>query len=77
MNAAFYIQWEVWKEAGYKDPELYDYTQENVFTFTKQQMIKFEKKLSQSTHLLETPYSDRVLVPEVDEDFISWCKDNL
>ena len=77
MTAAFCVQWEVWKDAGYKDPEKYDFTKENIFTFTKENLLKFEERLSTSYYLKKTPYEKKVLSNAVDEDFIAWCAKEL
>jgi len=77
MNAAFCIQWEVWKSAGYKAPESYDFTKPNEFTFAKKDMLVFEKSISQSGHLCETSYSSKVLSDKVDDEFIAWCEKEL
>lgn len=77
MNADFNVQWEVWKDAGYKEPESYDFFKENIFTFSKKNMLKFEKMLSDSIYLHQTSYERKVLSNKVDEEFIEWCKTEL
>lgn len=77
MYAAFFIQWEVWKLAGYKAPELYDFTKPNEFTFAKKDMLVFEKSISPSEHLRKTSYSGKVFSDKVDEEFIAWCEKEL
>jgi hypothetical protein len=77
MNAALYIQWEVWKDVGYKPPESYDFTQANIFKFTKENLLKFDKCLSQSRHLKKTKYANKVFSNEVDDEFIAWCEKEL
>jgi hypothetical protein len=77
MNAALYIQWEVWKDAGYKPPESYDFTQANTFKFTKENLLKFDKCLSQSRHLKKTKYTNKIFSNKVDDKFIAWCEKEL
>ena len=77
MNAAFCIQWEVWKDAGYKPPESYDFTEANTFKFTKKNMLEFDKRLSPSCNLEKTKYADKVFSNEVDSEFIAWCEKEL
>jgi hypothetical protein len=77
MNAALYIQWEVWKDAGYKPPESYDFTQANTFKFTKENLLKFDKCLSQSRHLKKTKYVNKIFSNKVDDKFIAWCEKEL
>lgn len=77
MNAAFCIQWEVWKDAGYKSLESYDFTKANTFKFTKKNMLVFEKYLSPSYDLKKTKYADKILLNEVDDEFIAWCEKEL
>ena len=77
MNAAFCIQWEVWKDASYKPPESYDFTKANTFKFTKKNLLKFDKCLSQSYHLHRTSYEKKVFSNKVDEEFIAWCEKEL
>lgn len=77
MSAAICIQWEVWKDAGYKPPESYDFTKANAFKFTKKNMLAFEKYLSPECNLRKTEYADRVFSNEVDDEFIAWCEKEL
>ena len=77
MSAAICIQWEVWKDAGYAAPESYDFTQANTFKFTKKNMLVFEKLTSQSYHLHETSYANKVLSDKTDDEFIAWCEKEL
>lgn len=77
INAGFTVQWEVWKDAGYKEPESYDFFKENIFTFSKKNLLKFEKLLSDSIYLHQTSYERKVLTNKVDEEFIEWCKTEL
>lgn len=77
MNAAYVIQWEVWKDAGYLSPESYDFTKENTFKFTKKNMLMFEKVLTESYYLKKTKYADKVFSNEVDNEFIAWCEKEL
>ena len=77
MSAAFCIQWEVWKDAGYTAPESYDFTKANTFKFTKKNMLVFEKLISQSFNLHETPYANKVFSNKTDDEFIAWCEKEL
>lgn len=77
--AAFFIQWDTWKDAGLKAPESYDFLKENVFTFTKAQLLKSmaSKRLSSCWTLCKTSYWKKLTNPKVDTKFIEWCKENL
>lgn len=75
FTAAFFFQWETWKDAGYKKPEDYDFTQELTFKFTKAQLMK---GMFLDCHgLEEMPFYKKVTKPEVNVEFIEWCKANL
>lgn len=73
--AAFGIQWETWKDAGYNAPESYDLTKETTFKFTKAQLLKGMHLTCH--HLDDASYYKDVTKPEVNVDFIEWCKENL
>ena len=78
MSVALCIHWEVWKDAGYKPPKSYDFTEANTFKFTKKNMLMFEKyHLSQLYDLEKTKYADKVFSNKVDDEFIAWCKREL
>ena len=72
MVAALCIQWEVWKSAGHKAPEDYDY-------FEKENILHFDKKdflcspVCYDYNLKETSYWNKLNVPEVDEAFLDFC----
>ena len=76
---AFYAKWETWKDAGLKDPESYDFLKENVFTFTKAQILNSmaNERSSDCWNLCKTSYWKKLKDPKVDTEFIEWCKENL
>ena len=79
--ASLFVRWETWDAAGYAHPEkgglnsmAYDYTKENVFKFDKKQLLEgvhFEYAF------METTYFDRLKDPEINYEFIEWCRENL
>ena len=72
MVAALCIQWEVWKSAGHKAPEDYDYFEkENVLHFDKKDFLR--SPVCYDYNLKETPYWNKLNVPEVDEAFLDFC----
>ena len=52
---------------------------ENIFTFTKAQILKDMANECCSTcwNLCKTPYWKKLKDPKVDTEFIEWCKENL
>jgi len=77
FNVAFCIHWESWKDAGFNSTKSYDYTKENIFELSKKNLLCFEKTLSGTEDILHTPFGKNVFSPEVDEEFITWCKKEL
>ena len=72
MVAALCIQWEVWKSTGHKAPEDYDYFEkENVLHFDKKDFLR--SPVCYDYNLKETPYWNKLNVPEVDEAFLDFC----
>ena len=72
MVAALCIQWEVWKSAGHKAPEDYDYFEkENVLHFDKKDFLR--SPVCYDYNLKETSYWNKLNVPEVDEAFLDFC----
>ena len=72
MVAALCIQWEVWKSAGHKAPEDYDYFEkENILHFDKKDFLR--SPVCYDYNLKETSYWNKLNVPEVDEAFLDFC----
>lgn len=72
VNIAFFVQWPVWKSAGHKAPEDYDY-------FEKENVLRIQKKdfllspACENYDLEKTPYWKKLADPEVDQGFLDFC----
>lgn len=77
FNVAFWVHWESWKDAGYKDTRTYDYTKEQSFPLTKKNLLAHEKTMTRVDEIHYKPFGKKLLSPKVDEEFIEWCKKEL
>lgn len=74
-----FLQREVWDFLKYPRIEDLDYTKDNKFMITKEACLEFEKCISPTSDFAKSQFQwvRDLLKPDVDEEFIDWCKENL
>jgi len=74
-----FLQREVWDFLKYPHIEDLDYTRDNKFMITKEACLELEKTepIEREFAKSDVKWVRDLLNPEVDEEFIDWCKENL